>query len=114
MADINSPVEIPVTTGPIRGGRKVHVGARTGSGVRVAMREILLEEGEEPVRVYDTSGPYTDPRANIDINAGLRVGHAVFAITAHAVPSLCPHAPDTAGWPQRPRARRSQSSRIKR
>ncbi|MEM6493501.1 MAG: phosphomethylpyrimidine synthase ThiC [Pseudomonadota bacterium] len=71
MADINSPVEIPVTTGAIRGGRKVHVGARTGSGIRVAMREILLEEGEEPVRVYDTSGPYTDPRANIDINAGL-------------------------------------------
>ncbi|MEM6477023.1 MAG: phosphomethylpyrimidine synthase ThiC, partial [Pseudomonadota bacterium] len=72
MADINSPVEIPVTTGPFPGrSRKVHVGARTGSGIRVAMREILLEDGEEPVRVYDTSGPYTDPRADIDINAGL-------------------------------------------
>ncbi len=34
MADINTPVEIGVTTGPIRGSRKVHVGARTGSGVR--------------------------------------------------------------------------------
>nr|WP_298930550.1 phosphomethylpyrimidine synthase ThiC [uncultured Erythrobacter sp.] len=71
MADINSPVEIGVTTGPIRGSRKVHVGARTGSGVRVAMREIDLEGGEEPVRVYDTSGPYTDPEVAIDINAGL-------------------------------------------
>ncbi|WP_299194134.1 phosphomethylpyrimidine synthase ThiC [uncultured Erythrobacter sp.] len=71
MADINSPVEIGVTTGPIRGSRKVHVGARTGSGVRVAMREIDLEGGEEPVRVYDTSGPYTDPDVAIDINAGL-------------------------------------------
>ncbi|MEM6266272.1 MAG: phosphomethylpyrimidine synthase ThiC [Pseudomonadota bacterium] len=78
MADIDSPLDIPetgpaisVTTGPIRGSRKVHVGARTGSGVRVAMREIMLEDGEEPVRVYDTSGPYTDPRASIDINAGL-------------------------------------------
>ncbi|MEM1051880.1 MAG: phosphomethylpyrimidine synthase ThiC, partial [Pseudomonadota bacterium] len=71
MADINSPVEIGVTTGPIRGSRKVHVGARTGSGIRVAMREITLEDGEEPVRVYDTSGPYTDPRAMIDINTGL-------------------------------------------
>jgi phosphomethylpyrimidine synthase len=40
MADINSPVEIGVTTGPIRGSRKVYVGARTGSGIRVAMREI--------------------------------------------------------------------------
>ncbi|KPP87959.1 phosphomethylpyrimidine synthase ThiC [Erythrobacter sp. HL-111] len=71
MADINSPVEIGVTTGPIRGSRKIHVGARTGTGVRVAMREIMLEGGEPPVRVYDTSGPYTDPDANIDIHAGL-------------------------------------------
>ncbi len=71
MADINSPVEIGVTTGPIRGSRKVHVGARTGSGVRVAMREIDLEGGEAPVRVYDTSGPYSDPDVAIDINAGL-------------------------------------------
>ena len=71
MADINSPVEIGVTTGPIRGSRKIHVGARTGSGIRVAMREIDLEGGEPSVRVYDTSGPYTDPQAHIDINAGL-------------------------------------------
>jgi len=71
MADINSPVEIGVTTGPIRGSRKIHVGARTGSGVRVAMREIDLEGGEAPVRVYDTSGPYTDPDVAIDIHAGL-------------------------------------------
>ncbi|MEE4201859.1 phosphomethylpyrimidine synthase ThiC [Erythrobacter sp.] len=71
MADINSPVEIGVTTGPIRGSRKIHVGARTGSGVQVAMREIDLEGGEAPVRVYDTSGPYTDPDVAIDINAGL-------------------------------------------
>ena len=39
----------------------------------VAMREIDLEPsaGEPPVRVYDTSGPYTDPRAEIDIDRGL-------------------------------------------
>ncbi|ABC64052.1 phosphomethylpyrimidine synthase ThiC [Erythrobacter litoralis] len=71
MADINSPLEIGVTTGPIRGSKKIYVGARTGSGVRVAMREIQLEGGEEPVRVYDTSGPYTDPEVSIDIQAGL-------------------------------------------
>ena len=71
MADINSKLEIGVTTGPIRGSRKVHVGARTGSGVRVAMREIDLEGDEPSVRVYDTSGPYTDPAASIDIQAGL-------------------------------------------
>ena len=55
--------EIGVTTGPIRGSRKIHVGP-----YRVAMREIHLEpsSGEPPVRVYDTSGPYTDLAARID------------------------------------------------
>ena len=57
MADIPARTEIGVTTGPIRGSRKVHVAARTGSGVRVAMREIDLEGGEPSLRVYDTSGP---------------------------------------------------------
>ena len=71
MADINSKFDIGVTTGPIRGSRKVQIGAKSGSGVRVAMREIDLEGGEPSVRVYDTSGPYTDPAATIDIRAGL-------------------------------------------
>ncbi|MBU6266171.1 MAG: phosphomethylpyrimidine synthase ThiC [Sphingomonadales bacterium] len=68
MADINSKLEIGVTTGPIRGSRKIHVGP-----LGVAMREITLEpsSGEPPVRVYDTSGPYTDPNATIDIARGL-------------------------------------------
>ncbi|MBL0768861.1 phosphomethylpyrimidine synthase ThiC [Sphingopyxis sp. XHP0097] len=79
MADIDSRLDktqaepIGITTGPIRGSRKVHVASPTGSGIRVAMREIMLEpsSGEPPVRVYDTSGPYTDPDARIDIHAGL-------------------------------------------
>jgi len=80
MADINSSLEsgaakpqaqgleIGVTTGPIRGSKKVHVGP-----LGVKMREIHLEpgSGEPPVRVYDTSGPYTDPEATIDIAKGL-------------------------------------------
>ena len=73
MADINSPLDIGVTTGPIRGSRKIHVPSEADPAVRVAMREIALEPGakEPPVRVYDTSGPYTDPAATIDIQAGL-------------------------------------------
>ncbi|KER36077.1 phosphomethylpyrimidine synthase ThiC [Sphingobium indicum] len=68
MADIPARTEMRVTTGPIRGSRKIHVGP-----LKVAMREIDLEpgSGEAPVRVYDTSGPYTDPNARIDIMAGL-------------------------------------------
>ncbi len=41
--------------------------------IRVAMREIDLAPSakEPPVRVYDPSGPYTDPTVTIDIRAGL-------------------------------------------
>ena len=80
MADINSKLEIApsgepvsVTTGPIRGSNKVHIGAPGNAQIRVAMREINLEpsSGEPPLRVYDTSGPYTDPAVQIDIAKGL-------------------------------------------
>jgi phosphomethylpyrimidine synthase len=68
MADVPARTEIGVTTGPIRGSKKIHVGP-----LNVAMREIHLEpsSGEPPVRVYDTSGPYTDSNARIDIGVGL-------------------------------------------
>jgi phosphomethylpyrimidine synthase len=58
--------------------RKVYVpGSRPD--IQVPMREIQLSptthaQGEtpnEPVRVYDTSGPYTDPDASINLEQGL-------------------------------------------
>ena len=68
MADIPARTELNVTTGPIRGSRKIHVGP-----LKVAMRAIDLEPscGEPSLNVYDTSGPYTDPEVRIDIMAGL-------------------------------------------
>jgi phosphomethylpyrimidine synthase len=68
MADAPARTELKVTTGPIRGSRKIRVGP-----LGVAMRAIDLEpsSGEPPLNVYDTSGPYTDPQARIDIMAGL-------------------------------------------
>ena len=68
MADYPARTEIGVTTGPIRGSRKIHVGP-----LGVAMRAVHLDPGcgEPPLNVYDTSGPYTDPNARIDIMAGL-------------------------------------------
>ncbi|MCX7276560.1 MAG: phosphomethylpyrimidine synthase ThiC [Burkholderiales bacterium] len=39
--------------------------------LRVPVREILQSNGET-VAVYDTSGPYTDPQAQIDVRAGLQ------------------------------------------
>ena len=73
MADLPARTEIGVTTGPIRGSRKIYVPSAAIPGPGVAMREILLEPScdEPPLRVYDTSGPYTDPKARIDINVGL-------------------------------------------
>jgi phosphomethylpyrimidine synthase len=50
--------------------RKVYVpGSR--SDIRVPMREIILSGGEPPLRLYDTSGPYTDADAQTDIKRGL-------------------------------------------
>ncbi len=68
MADIPARTEIGVTTGPIRGSKKIHVGP-----LKVAMRAVHLDpsSGEAPLNIYDTSGPYTDPDAVIDIDAGL-------------------------------------------
>ena len=65
-------------TRPIPGSRKVHVqGSRPD--LQVPMREIALSdtpkmfgaEKNAPFTVYDTSGPYTDPEARIDLTAGL-------------------------------------------
>ncbi len=39
--------------------------------VRVPMREIALSGGNPPLRLYDTSGPYTDPSADLDLKRGL-------------------------------------------
>ncbi len=68
MGDAPARTELKVTTGPIRGSRKILVGE-----LAVAMRAVDLEpsSGEAPVVLYDTSGPYTDPNARIDIMAGL-------------------------------------------
>ncbi|WP_313643409.1 phosphomethylpyrimidine synthase ThiC [Stenotrophomonas sp.] len=65
-------------TRPIPGSRKIFV-AGSRADLQVPMREIAqtrtptLFGGQEnpPVTVYDTSGPYTDPQANIDLAAGL-------------------------------------------
>src|SRR5437867_13074065 len=63
---------------PLPNSRKVYVeGSR--SDIQVPMREIAQSdtpasfgaEANPPIFVYDTSGPYTDPAARIDIRSGL-------------------------------------------
>jgi len=61
---LNSKTVTDITRGPLPGSRKIFVGD-------VPFREVPLSGGEPAVRLYDTSGPYTDETAAIDIEKGL-------------------------------------------
>jgi len=65
-------------TRPFPASRKIFVqGSR--ADIRVGMREVAQTptpsshsaEENPPITIYDTSGPYTDPTAHIDLRAGL-------------------------------------------
>ena len=60
-----------VTTGPLPASRKVYT--HPAPGLAVPHREIDLHPSanEPAVRVYDTSGPYSDASVAIDVEAGL-------------------------------------------
>ncbi len=62
-----------VTTGPIAGSRKVYASPDGFADIAVPFREIDLHPSanEPPLRLYDSSGPYTDPAQPIDLAAGL-------------------------------------------
>ena len=60
-----------VTTGPLPGSRKVHSAPEGHDELAVPFREIDLAGGEPPFKVYDTSGPYSDGDAAIDVQHGL-------------------------------------------
>ena len=66
-----------VSTGPLAGSRKIYSAPQGLNDVRVPFREIALASSSEAVgqnsvfQVYDTSGPYTDAEAGIDVNRGL-------------------------------------------
>ncbi len=70
MPDLPIP-EHRITKGPLPASSKIHITGRIHPDIRVAMREIAVSGGEAPLRVYDTSGPYTDPAHPADIAAGL-------------------------------------------
>ena len=64
---MNKPIldkSIAITRGALPGSRKLIVDG-------VPFREVPLSGGEAPVRLYDTSGPYTDDSVAIDIDRGL-------------------------------------------
>ncbi|GMU06079.1 phosphomethylpyrimidine synthase ThiC [Corallococcus caeni] len=71
-----------ISRGPLPASRKVYVPGSLHPDLRVPLREIAQtptrhhghagpETPNPPVYVYDSSGPYTDPAADIDLRRGL-------------------------------------------
>lgn len=62
-----------ISCSPFPASRKIYQQSPLFSDVRVPLREISLTDGsgEKPLNVYDTSGPYTDKEAIIDLTKGL-------------------------------------------
>ena len=76
-----APKQGEITRNPFPNSKKIYVSGKIHPQLNVAMREISLSDTtdslsgkttkNEPVTVYDTSGPYTDPNKKIDIHNGI-------------------------------------------
>jgi phosphomethylpyrimidine synthase len=86
MTTENTNMAPQITREPLTGSQKIYVTGTLHPTVKVAMREIKLDDTvihtgakgaaerrtkNPSVTVYDTSGPYTDPSIDIDIRKGL-------------------------------------------
>ena len=86
MTTQNIDMAPQITREPLTGSQKIYVTGTLHPTVKVAMREIKLDDTvihsgpkgspekrqkNPSVTVYDTSGPYTDPNIEIDIRKGL-------------------------------------------
>jgi len=80
---VDAPRIQGITRGPLPASRKVYVAGALHPDLRVPLREISqtpthVGQGEQrkavpnpPVLVYDTTGPYTDADAELDLTKGL-------------------------------------------
>lgn len=76
-----APKQDGVTRNPFPNSTKIYVKGKIHPQINVAMREISLSNTidsltgkstkNEPVTVYDSSGPYTDPNKTINIHKGI-------------------------------------------
>ena len=76
-----APKQDGITRNPFPNSKKIYVNGKIHPQIKVAMREIELSDTidsmtkkktpNEPVTVYDTSGPYTDPNKEIDVHSGI-------------------------------------------
>ena len=61
---------LALTREPFPASKKVYAHGNVHADLRVPMREVTLSNGEA-IALYDTSGPYTEPSATIDVRKGL-------------------------------------------
>ena len=76
-----APKEGKITRHPFPNSKKIYVSGKVHPNIKVAMREISLSDTKhsmtgkitpnEPVTVYDTSGPYTDLNKEINVHQGI-------------------------------------------
>ncbi len=93
-----------MTTGPLPASKKVFHQGKLHDDVRVSMREITVSSGSpgtphngdrektpSRITVYDTSGPYTDPKAKTDVRKGLPPLRLKWIRTRGDVEEIPPH-----------------------
>jgi phosphomethylpyrimidine synthase len=114
------PIEL--STSLIPGSRKVYV-AGSRPDLLVPMREVALapsrspqggETPNAPIRLYDTSGPYTDPEAAIDIRRGLKPLRAAWIAERGDTEEYegRPERPEDNGWRTPEQAERAGVERF--
>jgi phosphomethylpyrimidine synthase len=92
--NIQTPIANKIPTGERPGSRKVYSDGVLFPCLRVPFREIAVHPsaGEPPVVLYDPSGPYTDPTAEIDIDKGLERPRDAYVLARGDVESVEPRA----------------------
>ena len=79
------PGQHVISRDPFPASRKIHVAGQLYP-INVAMREISLASPNDPVTVYDTSGPYTDTSVDLDVRVGLPRMRESWVVTGESVP----------------------------
>ena len=81
-----------VATGEIPGSHKVYEPGVRFPDLRVPFREVAVHPSanEPPVTLYDPSGPYTDPAATLDIDAGLERPRDAWVLARGDVDQVAP------------------------
>ncbi|PZD78105.1 phosphomethylpyrimidine synthase ThiC [Mesonia sp. K7] len=93
-----APQKDKITRKPFPNSKKIYVQGNLYPEIQVAMRQINLSDTKdsmtgkstpnEPITVYDTSGPYTDPEKEIDVHQGIERIRASWILERNDVEQL--------------------------